>query len=71
MASTQLPGARYAGIAILLDNLPAAAFNDLAQFAHLIFDRLLVGANPNVDRGPFAHNALHCAHHASIYPKDN
>jgi hypothetical protein len=32
----------------LLDNLPAPALSDLAQFAHLIFDRLLVGAKPPI-----------------------
>jgi hypothetical protein len=36
--------ARYAGVAILLDNLPATALSDLAQLPHLIFHRLLVGA---------------------------
>jgi len=39
----------YAGIAVLLDNLAAAALSDLTQFTDLIFNRLLVGANANVD----------------------
>jgi hypothetical protein len=52
--------ARYASVAVLLDNFPATTLSDLAKLPDLIFDGLLVGRYPDVDCGPFPHDAPHC-----------
>ena len=48
----------YPGVAVLVDDFPAAALGDLAQFPDLIVDGLLVGAYTNVDCCPFLHLTL-------------
>jgi hypothetical protein len=41
------------GIAVGLYNLPAAPLRDLAKLAGLVLDRLIIGADSNIERGLF------------------
>ena len=51
-------GARYAGIAVDLDHLPAPAPGNLAQLPDLVLDGLMIGADPHVDGCALGHDAL-------------
>jgi hypothetical protein len=46
-------GAADAGVPVNLDHFPATALGDLAKLADLVFDRLVVCADADIQRGPF------------------
>ena len=54
-------GPAYAGVAVLLHDLPPTALGNPVQFSELIFNGLLVSRYTDVNRGSFGHPTLRYA----------